>query len=216
MEPHAPGPSTADSGRIAGVASVSLWSTTELARRYANTAGKPTRLERHLGIVGWSNMRWALTDRGEEVQGIGMGITQQLARFALAGGLALALAAVHTSAPVADADPMPPPEPSPTEPAPAQVDPPPPASSWDIGGLIWSRTFPKCWPPWQPPGTEPPPPGEPRLTINSPFTVPYSPCPAPPPYPTCGTGGIFVCFPGQVVGGPLPPGYYGPPSWYNN
>lgn len=61
-------------------------------------------------------------------------ITQQVARFALAGRLAVALATVHTSAPVAYADPMPPPEPSPTEPAPAQVDPPPPASSWDIGG----------------------------------------------------------------------------------
>jgi len=157
--------------------------------------------------------------------------TTGLARVALAGMLGITLLGPGAGPVYAD-----PPPPVPVEPAPPppQDDPPPsPAPSIYLGGLIWGPAFPKCWPPWEPPGVEPPPPGDPRLGSLSAFTVQYEPCPAPPPpppgqpypalapppppYPRCGWGDwAFVCFPGQEEWGPLPPGYYGPPSWYGN
>lgn len=117
----------------------------------------------------------------------------------------------------------------------AAADPPPPppppglpSPGWYSG---WDEFFPKCWPPWEPPGEPAPPQGDPRLDIWT--QVPYAPCPPPPspppgqPYPPlpqpplanpwCGPADIrpSACFPGEgFYSRVLPPGYYGPPSWY--
>ncbi len=132
--------------------------------------------------------------------------------------------------------------PPPVDPAAPQDDPPPPPppSIWLSGtpniyqGFpTWPAAFPKCWPPWEPPGAEAPPPGDPRYGYFGTNTVQYTPCPAPPPppegqaypppqappapWPPCGwQQWPIICFPGQAEWGPLPPGYYGPPSWYQN
>lgn len=129
------------------------------------------------------------------------------------------------------------PEPSPVGPAPpAHEDPPPPPPPPELLGAGftpegWDLFFPKCWPPWQPPGAPSPPPGNPRLNIWT--EVQYSACPAPPapppgqPYPAlpppplanpwCGPADVrpSACFPGEAFySRVVPPGYYGPPSWY--
>lgn len=156
----------------------------------------------------------------------------QLPRLMLAvvlGGTFLGLGAN-----LASADP----EPSPVGPAaPAYEDPPPPPPPPELvaQGLTqkgWDLFFPKCWPPWEPPGAPSPPPGIPRF--NNWTEVQYSQCPAPPPPPPgqpypdlpppplanpwCGPGGGVrnaTCFPGEAFySRVLPSGYYGPPSWY--
>ncbi|MCB1264504.1 MAG: hypothetical protein KDB56_07920 [Mycobacterium sp.] len=129
------------------------------------------------------------------------------------------------------------PAPFPAEPAPpAYEDPPPPPPPPELvaQGLTqrgWDLFFPKCWPPWEPPGAPAPPPGVP--VFNYWTDVQYSPCPAPPPPPPgqpypelpppplanpwCGPGDVrnSLCVPGEAFySRVVPPGYYGPPSWY--
>ena len=63
------------------------------------------------------------------------------------------------------------PEPSPVGPTPpASEDPPPPPPPPGLLGAGftqsgWDLFFPKCWPPWEPPGAPAPPPGDPSVNI---------------------------------------------------
>jgi hypothetical protein len=130
------------------------------------------------------------------------------------------------------------PEPSPVGPTPPPAyddppPPPPPAGLLDAGFSpgVWDQFFPKCWPAWEPPGASSSPLGDVR--VNNWWQAEYSPCPAPPapppgqPYPPlppppltnpwCGPADPrpSICFPGQAYySRVVPPGYYGPPSWY--
>lgn len=153
----------------------------------------------------------------------------QVPRLLLAGALGGML--LTLGAGLANADP----EPPPVVPAPAHEDSAPPPPPELVGqGLTqagWDLFFPKCWPAWEPPGVPPPPTGVPRFNIWT--QVQYSPCPAPPPPPPgqpypelpppplanpwCGPTDVrpSVCFPGEpYYSRVVPPGYYGPPSWY--
>ena len=103
-----------------------------------------------------------------------------------------------------------------------------PPAPFPVAAWWWPSIFPKCWPPWVPPGESAPPQGDVRVGM---FRVPFTPCPAPPappagqpypplppppaPYPGCNWSHTYgLCVPGQELWGPLPPGYYGPQSWY--
>lgn len=148
-------------------------------------------------------------------------MAHRLARWILAGVLGINV--LNLGADVAQADPPPPP----VEPTPLP-DPPMPPAPFPITPWMWPSVFPKCWPPWEPPGSPSPQQGDVRAGI---FQVPLSPCPAPPPppagqsypplppppapYPGCSWHhNLSLCVPGQTLWGPLPPGYYGPRSWY--
>jgi hypothetical protein len=151
------------------------------------------------------------------------------ARLILAG----VLGGAFLGADLAHADP----EPSPVGPTPpAYVDPPPRPPPPGLLGAgfspgVWDQFFPKCWPPWVPPGAPAPPPGDVR--VNNWSQTQYSACPAPPPPPPgqpypplpppplanpwCGPADPrpSICFPGEAFySRVVPPGYYGPPSWY--
>ena len=151
----------------------------------------------------------------------------RLTRLILAG--ALGIGALTLGADVVHADPPP----SPVEPAPPPQDPPPqdppmPPPPAPFAAWWWPSVFPKCWPAWESPGAPPAPEGDVKAGF---FTIPFSPCPAPPPppagqdypplpplpppYPGCNWNhNLSLCVPGQELWGPLPPGYYGPQSWY--
>lgn len=152
----------------------------------------------------------------------GHGMSKRLkTRAAILGGIIGLIAPVAGAGP-ANADP-PPPSPGGS----AQEDPPMPPPPFPFQAWLWPHAFPKCWPPWVPPGEPAPPPGEANAGL---FRLQYSPCPAPPPppvgqaypvlppppppWPGCGWGDGAICFPGQGPWGLLPPGYYGPLSWY--
>ena len=155
-------------------------------------------------------------------------MAHRLARFILAGALGAGVIAVGADVARADLPPAPV-EPAPPSQDPSTQDPPMPPAPFPVTAWMWPSVFPKCWPAWVPPGEPAPPAGDVRMGM---FQVPLSPCPAPPapppgqpypplpppppPYPGCRWGSTSLCVPGQELWGPLPPGYYGPQSWYSH